>query len=186
MLLQQLVVLAIVQTAWSQVGTEERIVVQLEDLVNVNDTSLWRWRSNAGNDKTARFYYPGGFVKLTLCVEPDDPFLDVTVRFGGLRYSNDGQADSVSAYMDAHGIGSGRDLKAHSWQGKLWNMFLDSGWIDNSYTLTPGKHEFRIDVRTDEAVGGGLELDSAVFYVDNLRNATEFICGTDIHHYMVE
>jgi len=192
MLLQHLVVLAFVQTALSQVLKEERIVVQLEDVVNVNDTSQWRWRSNAGNDKTARFYYPGGFITLTLCVEPDDPAFGVTVRFKGIRYSNDGRADTVYAFMDRQPVGSKRFLKAHSWRGKLWNIFYDSGWYDNSFTLTPGKHEFKIDAVTDitlyirinfhtDIFTEGLELDAAVFDVVNLRNATEFICGTHFH-----
>jgi len=191
MLLQHLVVLAFVQTAWSQVLKEERIEVQLEDAVNVNDTSQWRWRSNAGNDKTARFYFPGGFITLTLCVEPDDPAFGVTVRFKGVRYSNDGRADKVYAYMDGQPVGSERVLKENSWKGKLWNFFHDSGWNDNSFTLTPGKHEFRIDAATDIGINvhtdiftEGLELDAAVFDVVNLRNATEFICGTEFHQVL--
>jgi len=84
MLLQHLAVLAVVQITLSQVLKEERIEVQLEEAVNVNDTSRWRWRSNAGKVKTAHAHYPDGCITV-----PEDPAVGVTVRFRGVRYSHD-------------------------------------------------------------------------------------------------
>lgn len=94
-----------------------------------------------------------------------------------VRYSNDGDVDSIGLSLDGKQLGQFKTRTHYGW-GDLWNMFESSGPIGGPQYLDAGEHRLTITILDSDRYG--VEIDYIRFNVhgstlDNLHK-DQFNC----------
>ena len=74
-----------------------------------------------------------------------------------VRYSNDGESDTIELLLNRTKIGSFRTRAASRW-GRLWNVFEDSGVVGNPVFLSAGQN-YSLKLVARRADRYGVEID---------------------------
>ena len=121
-----------------------------------NDVNLQtpciQFRSEASNEQTLHLSSNGQYASFNI-----SSFSRCFFHIIGLFYSNDGDQDKISFFLDNDRFGE-VTTHAKSGGGHLWNVIENSGLVGNTQTLVPGEHTLTIRAsNTDEH---GVELDA--------------------------
>lgn len=112
----------------------------------------------------------GDFIHIEICLR-DATF----VRIENIVFSNDGDADSISATIDERNMGTFQSTSTHGNLGNDWNSFMSSGPLQGKAMLDLGRHVITLRSATDE---WGIEIDNIVLAVgDELIKHEDLLCN---------
>ena len=152
---------------------------QLQRQQNNPGLEYWIWRSEATELKVLRVEDPARrtSVNFRLCIEPNPPFANVTIRVENIRYSNDGPSDTV--YLTLAGRPLGQFNTFEKWgAGHEWNVFHNSDVITNSTRVLPqGQYTLSIQAETDQ---WGIEYDRITINAENQNELVELFCDSEL------
>lgn len=115
-------------------------------------TPCTQQRSRASNLLTVRFEGSGQSVSYDIVsLSPQCSFY-----VNDISYSNDGNADRISVYLDGSKIGEFLTFSRSNY-GRLWNTIRRSGPVGSAQTLSPGQHRLTFTVSSTDRYG--VELD---------------------------
>ena len=120
-----------------------------------------QYRSEASDQQTVHLTSSGQYVSYTITSHSRCSF-----HILGLQYSNDGDSDTISIYLDNERFG---EFITHSSSGggHLWNVFENPGLIGNTQILDHGEHTLTIRVSATDQYGVELDMIRIAFSMCN-------------------
>lgn len=152
--------------------------VQLRRQKNTPGLEYWIWRSEANNLKVLRIedMYRQYSVNIRLCISPDPPGQNVTIRLENIRYSNDGPSDTLYLLLNNRLLGIFRTYEKWG-SGHEWNVFHNTGPIGEAVDLPEGQYTLSLQARTDR---WGVEYDRIEINAEFQNEFVDLICDSEL------
>ena len=151
---------------------------QLRKQKDTPGLEYWVWRSEANDAKVLRIedMTREYSVNIRLCISPEPPFQNVTIRVENIRYSNDGPSDTLYLLLDGKELGI--FLTFEKWgSGHEWNVFHETGPIGDVRVLNEGVHTLSLQAVTDR---WGVEYDRIAINAENQNPQVRLICDSEL------
>lgn len=148
---------------------------EFEHVLTEDQDGFWVWRSEASSLKTLRLvdFNQTFRVEFDICIEPIEGVEIVTLYLDDIRYANDGPNDTIFVtfegnYWDEY---STYEKWAH---GHEWNIFRNTGRVNETKYLTKGVYVIGVSVETDK---WGIELDRIRLIAEYQELHSSIFCG---------
>jgi hypothetical protein len=148
---------------------------QFEDILSEEQNDFWVWRSEASRLKTLRLvdFNQRYRAEFKICIQPIEGEEIVSLYLDDIRYANDGPNDTISVTFDGEFWDeySTNEKWAHGYD---WNIFRNTGRVNETKYLPMGEYVIGVSVRTDK---WGIELDKIRLIAEYQVLDSGIFCG---------
>lgn len=148
---------------------------EFEDILADTEDEFWVWRSEASHYRTLRLvdFDQRYRAEFNICIDPVGGENIVTLYLDDIRYANDGPDDFIYVTLDGEYWDSYPTYEKWA-HGHEWNIFRNTGRVNETKYLPRGEYVLGVSVRTDQ---WGLELDKIRLIAEYQTLSTSLFCG---------